>query len=263
MSKRPCFERSKWVLESERQGVHWLVIPGWEGYQVSDRGLLKAGSALETIDVVKLEGDHVQPISVRRVRKASAYLSFDVYDGNGRRVALLLHRARLAAFRGGPLDGKNSVRHLDGDPTNNDLDNLAWGTHLEQMADVKQHGVLKGARNPAARIREHEAVAIYILARLGFLSKANCKSLTGLSYSQVHKISTGRGWSHLISENIMHWTQRAQEIQQSQELAREAEHREATKRAVQQALREQRAWWRRQVEELMRKAADGEQNGEL
>ena len=32
------------------------------------------------------------------------------------------------------------VRHLDGNPSNNLVENLAWGTHAENMADVVRHG---------------------------------------------------------------------------------------------------------------------------
>lgn len=32
------------------------------------------------------------------------------------------------------------VRHMDGNPLNNHVSNLAWGTHADNMADAKRHG---------------------------------------------------------------------------------------------------------------------------
>jgi hypothetical protein len=39
-----------------------------------------------------------------------------------------------------PQPGTRVVRHLDGDPANNHVSNLAWGTQSENMKDTLQHG---------------------------------------------------------------------------------------------------------------------------
>lgn len=36
--------------------------------------------------------------------------------------------------------------HLDGDPTNNHLDNLRWGTHQENVDDMTRHRTHRNAR---------------------------------------------------------------------------------------------------------------------
>jgi hypothetical protein len=43
-------------------------------------------------------------------------------------------------------------RHLDGNRSNNRLDNLAWGTPLENGADKARHGTAKGERNGRAKL---------------------------------------------------------------------------------------------------------------
>lgn len=45
----------------------------------------------------------------------------------------------LRAFVGEPPAG-HECRHLDGDRQNNALDNLAWGTRAENVADTIRHG---------------------------------------------------------------------------------------------------------------------------
>lgn len=52
---------------------------------------------------------------------------------------LLLHRLVLAAFVGPCPDGHEG-RHLDGDPLNPHLDNLAWSTHRTNLHDKRRHG---------------------------------------------------------------------------------------------------------------------------
>jgi len=48
-----------------------------------------------------------------------------------------LHRLVLESFTG--PKSNMVVRHRDGNPLNNKLDNLEWGTHQENMEDVAQH----------------------------------------------------------------------------------------------------------------------------
>lgn len=54
---------------------------------------------------------------------------------------LYIHRVVARTFLGAPPPGKNIVRHLDGDPTNNAVSNLAWGDDEENYQDAVKHGV--------------------------------------------------------------------------------------------------------------------------
>lgn len=49
-----------------------------------------------------------------------------------------IHRLLLEAFVG-PRPQGMVCRHLDGDSLNNDLDNLCWGTYLENTQDMTKH----------------------------------------------------------------------------------------------------------------------------
>lgn len=116
----------------------WLPIPGHEtSYAVSDQGRVKS---LQRI-VVRSDGVE-QPVN-ERILKASPglagrYLGVMLYaSGKGERLAI--HRLVARTFLGEPPNGQ-VVRHLDGDPHNNRLENLAWGTASENMADMARHG---------------------------------------------------------------------------------------------------------------------------
>jgi hypothetical protein len=58
----------------------------------------------------------------------------------GHMIQRLVHRLVLETFVGPSPDNKNVCRHLDGDPSNNRLDNLMWGTDVENALDRKRHG---------------------------------------------------------------------------------------------------------------------------
>lgn len=61
----------------------------------------------------------------------------------GKKRTRLVHRLILEAFVG--PDDDRECRHLDGDRSNNHLDNLAWGTHSENVEDTIRHGRHPGA----------------------------------------------------------------------------------------------------------------------
>ncbi len=62
-------------------------------------------------------------------------------DGSGRTVAL--HRMLAAAFIPN-TENKNTVNHIDGNPSNNSLDNLEWMTQAENSSHVHELGLISG-----------------------------------------------------------------------------------------------------------------------
>lgn len=61
------------------------------------------------------------------------------YRENGKVVYKYLHRLIAKEFLPNP-DNLPVVRHLDDDPTNNVVDNLAWGTQQDNMQDCIENG---------------------------------------------------------------------------------------------------------------------------
>lgn len=73
---------------------------------------------------------------------------------DGRKRATLVHRLVALVFKG-PARGPE-VRHIDGDPKNNHVSNLEWGTHAENMADMVRHGrSQRGVERPDVRGTNH------------------------------------------------------------------------------------------------------------
>jgi hypothetical protein len=80
----------------------------------------------------------VRPLNPTRMN--SGYLSVGIYEDRGEpATTCLIHRLVVEAFDGPAPEGKTDVRHLDGNPQNNHLTNLCWGTRSENMLDVLRH----------------------------------------------------------------------------------------------------------------------------
>ena len=59
---------------------------------------------------------------------------------DGKLKSLRVARMELWAFKGLPPTPDHECRHLDGNPTNDFIDNLAWGTAQENSDDKFRHG---------------------------------------------------------------------------------------------------------------------------
>lgn len=129
------------VMDPENQT--WRAIPGYEGmYEVSDCG-----------NVRSIERDCPHPLKKEKVQRrkgkliapgrSSKYGHLKVgLCKNGKRSSHHVHQLVLAAFVG-PRPKNMEVRHLNGNPSDNRLVNLAYGTRKENAEDAKRHGTLK------------------------------------------------------------------------------------------------------------------------
>jgi len=101
----------------------WKSVPGYEGrYEVSDLGRVR--SLDRALALTRMKSGH---LSVRLNRKFH-----------------YVHRLVLSVFVCQPKEYASGIRvearHLDGDPTNNALKNLSWGSVKENRADRRRLG---------------------------------------------------------------------------------------------------------------------------
>ena len=105
-------------------GEEWRPVVGYEGrYSVSSRGQVYSHLSGRIRRVNTNRGGY------RQVKLSGA-------DGN---QTLSVHRVVADAFLGARPDGL-MIRHLDGDKTNNAVENLAYGTAEENWADRRRLG---------------------------------------------------------------------------------------------------------------------------
>ena len=115
----------------------WKDIPGYEGkYQASDKGRIRSLTRRVNIGGGRTRLMRGRVLKPAASKKYDPHLSVVLGHGeNGRAVHVLV----ALAFLGPRPDGQD-VRHLDGNPKNNRLDNLAYGTRAENIYDVTRIG---------------------------------------------------------------------------------------------------------------------------
>lgn len=174
-------------------GEEWRQCYGLsEGNEVSNLGRVRCWRTIGS--------NHGSIASRPRLRKPvpvrKGYLSF-VFYVNKKPMLRLAHRLVLEAFVG-PRSPGEACRHMDGDPTNNALSNLAWGTYSENTQDQIRHGTdTRGERNGGAKLSQKQADEI----RVSHLKATYLSELYGVSQATISRIRHGHRYAHHMKEN--------------------------------------------------------------
>ena len=109
-----------------------------------------------------------------------------------------IHRLVLETFRG-PCPKGMECRHLDGNSVNNNLDNLKWGTHSENIQDAVQHGTwhaLKrlGEKHPNSKLSDFERRLIHNSYRHGGCTQQELADEFEAGLTQVNRIVHDNRW---------------------------------------------------------------------
>lgn len=100
----------------------WRAVPGFPGYEISDLGGIRHGELVPIRDT-----------------SGNGYPRVWLIAPDGHGVRRSLHQLVAESFHGPRPDGQE-VRHLNGDQQDCRAENLAWGTHRQNMADLLRHG---------------------------------------------------------------------------------------------------------------------------
>ena len=169
----------------------WKPIVGFDGYEVSNLGNVRCWNCQNG------KGGRVE---VPRMLTPNKFVGKNYYRvgmmGKSKRV----HRLVAEAFLGPQPTPKHVVMHLDDNGLNNRVDNLKWGTHKENMEDMRlKSRQAKGEKIDNSKITESQAKQIKSMlkedkrfGRLRRISRA-----LGVSYGVVTQIEYGRTWRHI------------------------------------------------------------------
>lgn len=140
----------------------WQFIPGYEGrYEVSDHGRVRSWARYGSLPTPHLRVQTTTPSG----HKALTFVK------HGRQRTESIHRLVLLAFVGECPVGLE-VRHLDGDPANNHLSNLRYGTPSENVLDRVRHGTHHHtAKTHCRHGHPYDAVNTYITPK----GKRDCR----------------------------------------------------------------------------------------
>lgn len=120
-----------------REAPIWKRVRWAEDYFVSHTGLVKSlKHGKERLLAPQLCGNHVRGGYARQ-----GHLIVRLY-ANGKPRKVYLHRLVAEAFLPPPAENQGIVRHLDDDPYNNHVSNLAWGTPKDNYRDAVLNGRL-------------------------------------------------------------------------------------------------------------------------
>lgn len=127
----------KFTLTGETAEEVWAVVAGYSGrYEVSNFGRVRSFNRKGPKGFLNSE-----PKILKANITKHGYADHTLFLPGGKRTRKSVARLVLEAFVGPCPDGLEAA-HLDGDRLNNNADNLAWKTHLENIRDKYDHGTM-------------------------------------------------------------------------------------------------------------------------
>ena len=115
----------------------WRPVVGYEGfYEVSSYGTVR--SILRKVTLKNGQVRTYQSKIVKGRPTPTGHLLVNL-SMCGVRKNEPIHRVVIKAFIGPPQDGEECC-HIDGNPANNHVDNLRWGTRSSNLSDSVRHG---------------------------------------------------------------------------------------------------------------------------
>lgn len=109
--------------------MNWKDVDGYKGlYQVSDNGEVRSFY-------------HNPPLLLKKSMTTTGYYKVELAK-DGKKKSLRVHRLVASAFL--PcVEGKSLVNHIDGNPLNNNVNNLEWCTQKENVNHALKIGLKK------------------------------------------------------------------------------------------------------------------------
>lgn len=125
---------------------NWKDVIGYEGiYQVSNLGNIKSLNRLYKDKILKGK-------IIKLTLNVYGYLRFTARKENSIKT-LFVHRLVLEAFK--PSSRKLQVNHIDGNKTNNKLENLEWVTDSDNKKHAYKTGLMKPGNQHTNKERQN------------------------------------------------------------------------------------------------------------
>lgn len=115
--------------EKNLKDIQYLPIAGFEGYFVKQNG-----------DVVSERRPNIGLYTLTARDKGDGYKMVGLMK-DGKNCAKAVHRIVAETFLPNP-NGLRDVNHIDGNKSNNQLSNLEWCTHKQNMEHARKMGLL-------------------------------------------------------------------------------------------------------------------------
>lgn len=133
----------------------------------------------------------------------NGYIKNSLVLKDGTSKSYFRHRLVMLCFDPIKNSDELQVNHIDGNKTNNSLENLEWCTNQENRIHAVQHGLaarLFGEENPYSKLKEKEVLSI-IEDLLNHVPYSEITKKYNISKSTVSSIKNKRNWTYL-TKNI-------------------------------------------------------------
>jgi len=169
----------------------WITKPGIKKkfYKVSNKGKVKAVGRWQYLIDGRRRYKRPQLMTPSIVR---GYLRVGLMSSNGRQKHYSVHRLVLEAFVGSCPAGMIARHFPDKTKTNCQIDNLSWGTKVQNQADRVTHQTdSRGERNPKSKFSDEKVAAIRRVCPDKITNK-EMADILGVSHRCIWSIVTNR-----------------------------------------------------------------------
>jgi len=181
-------------MEEERDEVmteeRWRAIPDYEGwYEAGDLGNIKRVNG----DNSARAGKILKPWTSHGYKRVSLYK-------NGEETSSHVHQIIMETFVG-PCPNDKEVNHKDGDKANNELANLEYVTHAENVQHAFDTGLLsrRGEKNSQSKLTEENVHEARRLLAMGVTQTEIAKKF-GVNKTTICNIANRKNWAWLKEE---------------------------------------------------------------
>jgi hypothetical protein len=164
-------------------GEFWKEIPTAPGYYVSNHGRVRRHHPERWVDLT----------TANKSQGGRGFLRAYV---DGKEKGLQVARLVLSLFGRPPKPGE-LCRHLNDDPSDDRIENLAWGTHRDNMRDmVRNGGSLKGVKHHKSKLSEDDVKEIRSLAARG-VPRIDISKKFNVTLGTIGHVVRRMTWRHI------------------------------------------------------------------
>lgn len=174
---------------------NWAQVPGFEVYWASNHGRIKR---IYTNGKQRILKPYPMRRYDRKIKNNNTYSVVSI-SKNGKVTKFLWHRIIAMTFM--PIQSASTmvVNHLDGDKSNNRLENLEWTTEHENKKHAAKNGLMqRGESRYNSKLKNRDILKIRELAKE--ISYAEIGRIYGINQGNAWLIANKRIWKH-VGEN--------------------------------------------------------------
>lgn len=173
----------------------WKDISDYEGYyQCSNLGNLKSLKRLTNCNnFFREEQEKILKQSISKKRKVK-YISL---NKKGKLKTFAVHRIIAKTFIKNPLQ-YGEINHKDGNPSNNNINNLEWCSRSQNMIHARDNGlhrVCLGEKNHLSKLKENDVLKIKSLK--GTISGVKIAKQFNVHKDTIYAIWNNKSWKQL------------------------------------------------------------------